>query len=154
MTTECQTDAPLEDKVLSFTGERWPMRRHKLSMSTRLAQDLGMEGDDAVAFFKEFGQRFNVDLAALHVRWGQHLSPEGSGSFGAVVVLCLCITAGFWVHDLVGLLPAWGWGIALAGVAFFIYQRWVAKKMLPITIEDLVESARSGRWVKLYPDGC
>jgi hypothetical protein len=78
------------------------------SMSTRLAQDLGMARDDAVAFFMEFCEKFKVDLSTLHVRWSQHFSPEGSGSFGALIVLCLCVIAGFWVQDLIGILHAWG----------------------------------------------
>jgi len=70
-----------------------------------------------------------------------------------MVVLCICGIAGFWLHDLFGLLPSWGWGIALIGAAILIYQRWFTKKtMRPITVGDLVESARSGQWIKLYSD--
>jgi hypothetical protein len=157
MAGECpQTDISLEENVLTFVRHRWPLpRRHNLSLETRITQDLGMDGDDAVEFFKDFGGKFNVDFADLHLRWEQHFAPEGSGSLGAVVVLCLCVTAGFWFYDLFGLLPPWGWGIASTSAAFLIYQRWFAKDTTPpITVGDLVESARSGRWTKPYPDSC
>jgi hypothetical protein len=153
MASECQTDASLEERVLSFVSQHWPIpKRHKLCVETRIAQDLGMDGDDAVEFFKDFGEKFCVDFADLHIRWDQHFVPEGGWSFGAMIVLCVCVTAGFWLHDLFGILPAWGWGIALIGAAVLIHQRWFAKDtMLPITVGDLVESARSGRWTKVLP---
>jgi hypothetical protein len=125
VTSECHNDVSLEENVLSFTRDHWPIpRRHKLSLETRIAHDLGMDGDDAVEFFKDFGEKFNVDFADL--RWDRHFAPEGGGSLGALIVLCLCVTAGFWLHELFGLLPAWGWGIVLIGAAFWIHQRWFA----------------------------
>jgi len=128
-------------------------RRHHLCLESRIAEDLGVDGEDAVEFFKDFGKRFNVDFADLRIRWNQHFAPEGSGSFGYIVVLCLGVTAGFWLHDLFGLIPPWGWGIALIVAAILIHRRWFAKdKMLPISVGDLVESARLGRWAKSYPD--
>jgi Protein of unknown function (DUF1493) len=154
MTSECGTDVSLEENVLTFVSNHWLIpRRHKLSVKTRLAQDLGMDGDDAVKFFKDFGHKFNVDFADLHIRWNQHFAPEGGGSFGVVVVLCLCVTAGFWLHDTFGLVAPWGWGIVLIGAAILVHRRWFANDtMLSITVEDLVESARLGRWTKSYPD--
>jgi hypothetical protein len=152
MASECQTDVSLEESILTFVRDHRPIpRRHKLSLETRIAQDIGMDGDDAVEFFEDFGKKFNIDFADLHIRWDQHFAPEGGGSPGTIVVLFICVIAGFWLHDLFGLLPSWGWGIALIGAAILIYQRWFAKKtMLPITVGDLVESARSGQWTKPY----
>ena len=152
--SECQIDASLEKNVLTFVRDHCPvLRQHKLSLKTRIAQDLGMDGDDAVEFFADFGKRFDVDFGDLHIRWDEHFAPEGSGSWGAMAVLCICVIAGFWLHDLFGLLPSWGWGIALIGMAAVIHQCWFAKDtILPITVGDLVEAARSGRWTKPYPD--
>jgi hypothetical protein len=157
MTGDNHVSDPLEDRILSFIGEHWPApRRHKLSVNTRLVQDLGMDGDDAVEFFKTFGEEFNVSLDGLHARWHQHFGPEGiplTYSLGFIVLVWLCFEAGFLFHDRIGVLPAWGWGTALMGIAIFIYHRWFAKDaMLPITVLDLVESARAGLWIKPYPD--
>ncbi len=141
----------IEERVMRFTAQHWPVRKNrKLTTGTRLAQDLGMDGDDAVEFFDAFRQEFGVDLADLDVHWNQHFAPEGSPSFGVMVVICVCITAGFWVRDAIGMLPAWAWGLALIAIAALIHRRLTNDNMIPVTIEDLIESARSGRWNKPY----
>lgn len=107
-----------------------------------------MDGDDAVEFFNRFGEEFRVSLDGLHARWHQHFGPEGiplSYSLGFIVLVSLCFTAEFFA-------PPWGWGIALIGIVLFICHRWFAKRtMLPITVGDLVESARAGLWINSYP---
>jgi hypothetical protein len=103
-----------------------------------------MDGDDAVEFFKDFAAEFQVNLDDLYARWDQHFGPEGGPSFGFLVILVACIITGFWLRDRFGWLPAWAWGIALILAVILAYQFWFAKKMLPITVGDLVESARSG----------
>ena len=147
MTREHQADT-LEEEVLDFTARYWHMDRDELSTSTRLSEDLGMDGDDAFEFFRAFGEEFKVNLDGLHANWKQHFSPEvGAASFGVIAAICVCVTAGFWLGDVLGILPSWGWAIALMGIAFAVYQRWFARKgMLSITVGDLVDSARSGRW--------
>ena len=86
--SECQIDASLEKNVLTFVRDHCPvLRQHKLSLKTRIAQDLGMDGDDPVEFFADFGKRFDVDFGDLHIRWDEHFAPEGSGPWGAMAVL-------------------------------------------------------------------
>ena len=141
----------IEERVLSFTAQHWPVRRHrKLTTDTRLAQDLGMDGDDAIEFLEQFAQEFNVDLADLRIHWDQHFAPEGSLSFGAMVVVVLCITAGFWLRDATGILPAWAWGLSLIGVAALIHHRLSRDRSIPVTLGDLVEAVRLRRWNKPY----
>lgn len=136
---------------MRFTAQHWRVRKNrKLTSDTRLAQDLGMDGDDAVEFFEKFGQEFGVDLYELNAHWRQHFAPEGSGSLGAMVTIVLCITAGFWLRDAIGILPAWAWGITLIVIVAAIHYRFVSDKTVPVTIGDLVESARLGRWNRPY----
>lgn len=149
MAVEQQSDI-LEDRVQGFTAQHLGVKRSKLSTATRLNRDLGMDGDDAVEFFKDFAAEFQVNLDDLYARWDQHFGPEGGPSFGFLVILVACIITGFWLRDRFGWLPAWAWGIALILAVILAYQFWFAKKMLPITVGDLVESARSGRWSKSY----
>ena len=59
-----------------------------------------MDGNDAVEFFKDFGAEFRVDLDDLYTRWDEHFGPEGGPSFGFLVIVVLCIAAGFWLRDL------------------------------------------------------
>lgn len=147
MVVEQQPDM-LEDRVRGFTARHLGVKQEKLSTGTRLNRDLGMDGDDAVEFFKDFGTEFKVNLDDLYAMWDQHFGPEGGPSFGLLVITVLCITAGFWLRDLFGLAPAWAWGIGLISLVILAYQLWFARKMLPITVGDLVNSARSGRWGK------
>src|SRR5690348_1284051 len=96
---------PVEDRVIRFTAQHWPVRTNqKLTSDTRLAQELGIDGDDAVEFFEVFAQEFGVDLQELRMHWDQHFAPEGSLSLAAMVAIALCITAGFWLRGAIGIL--------------------------------------------------
>jgi acyl carrier protein len=151
MAVEQQSDI-LEDRVQDFTAQHLGVKRSKLSTATRLNRDLGMDGDDAVEFFKDFSAEFQVNLDDLYSHWDRHFGPEGGPSFGFLVISVACIMAGFWLRDRLRWLPAWAWGIALISVVILAHQFWFAKKMLPIAVGDLVESARSRRWSKSYSD--
>jgi hypothetical protein len=136
----------VQERVMRFTAQHWPVRENrKLTSDTRLAQDLGMDGDDAVEFFKKFGDEFKVNLDDLYTRWKQHFGSEGAPLLASIVVI-LAIVAGFWLRDLFGVLPAWGWGVALIAISLLLYQRWRRRRTVPITVRDLIETARSGRW--------
>jgi acyl carrier protein len=140
----------LEERVQGFTARHLGVKRDKLSTGTRLNQDLGMDGDDAVEFFRAFGAEFKVNLDDLYGRWNQHFGPDGGPSFGFLIIIVLCITAGFLLRDVFGLFPAWAWGIGLTVLVILAHQLWFARKKLPITVGDLIDSARSGRWGKSY----
>ena len=89
-----------EERVRQFTARHWHVRKcRRLTIDTRLAQDLGMDGEDAVEFFDEFQRDFGIDLTDLHMHWNQHFSPEGTLSLGAMAAIALCMTAGFWLRE-------------------------------------------------------
>ncbi len=46
-----------------------------LAPATRLEGDLGLYGDDAFDFIRDFSQRFGVDLRGFDI--GRHVRPEG-----------------------------------------------------------------------------
>jgi acyl carrier protein len=144
-----------EERVMRFTERHWPVRKGRsLTADTRLAQDLGVDGEDAVEFFDAFQKEFGIDLEDLHIHWDQHFSPEGTLSLGALIMIVLCITAGFWVKDAVGIFPAWAWGLLLIAMAALIYQRLTKDDRLPVTLGDMAESVRAGRWSKPYFGNC
>jgi len=76
---------------------------------TRLLQDIRMDGDDAVDFFKTFEKKFNVDLVRLWEHWHHHFAPEGIFQ-----------------------------GLPFRGLE------------IEITVQDLIDSANTGRWLKKY----
>jgi len=53
----------LENDVLEFVSNRLAVPSAKLSMTTRLGADLGLDGDDASEFMAEFAAKFDVDLS-------------------------------------------------------------------------------------------
>jgi hypothetical protein len=87
----------LEARIVTLLVEETGTRKERVRMCSRLREDIGMDGDDAVEFFEKFGDRFNVDLTDLHDRWGQHFSPEGLFTGGVPGYFAVSIT----VQDLV-----------------------------------------------------
>jgi len=91
-----------EDDVLDFVCQRLALRRDRVNLSDRLLVDLGMDGDDAVAFFDEFETRFEVDLTNLRDHWSEYFGPEGVTGSGPIVLAVItavpAITLGALFH--------------------------------------------------------
>ena len=47
----------------------------KVSLSTRLVEDVGLDGDDFEELIERFGEQFSVDMGGY--RWYHHHGPEG-----------------------------------------------------------------------------
>ncbi|HTC93660.1 MAG TPA: hypothetical protein VK699_09420 [Terriglobales bacterium] len=56
----------LETSILDFVADASGVRRDKLSLTTRLSQDLGIEGLDAEELFKAFGICRESKIADYH----------------------------------------------------------------------------------------
>jgi hypothetical protein len=133
----------LEERVIGFAGEWF---RRNFCLSSRLS--FGLHGVNATPFFEEFETEFKVDLTPLRESWNLHFrSPQGP-SIAWLVVLVLSYFVGSSLHGLVQWCPTWIWTIALATASGWLYWRLVAEKSVPITVHDLVDAARAGRWVK------
>jgi len=98
----------LAEDIIALIANDTGAKRNGVHLSSRLAEDIGMDGDDAVEFFEKFGEKFHVDLTTLGDHWKDHFRSEG----------------------LFGTSP---------GVM-----------AVTITVQDLVEAATSGKWVKRY----
>jgi hypothetical protein len=98
----------LEEDIIAFLAHETGTKGDRIQLSSRLAQDIGMEGDNAVECFGKFGEKFHVDLTALGGQWDAHFGSEG----------------------LFGYSPG--------------FMR------VSITVQDLVDAAISGKWVKRY----
>jgi acyl carrier protein len=99
----------LESEIIDFAAHETGVKANKVALSTRLLQDLGMDGDDAVEFFDLFSDKFKVDLSQLSQHWHHHFGPEG------------------FLH-----------GLPFRGLE------------MEITIQDLLDAAIAGRWLKGY----
>ena len=55
--------ATVEAKLIIFIVEQTNANLEKICLETRLGEDLGVDGDDALKFFVNFSQEFQVDLS-------------------------------------------------------------------------------------------
>ena len=62
------------EQVRDFLCEQWGVQLERLTPSTRLLHDLGIDGDDAVEILMEFEERFHVDLSSFS--FGDHFGSE------------------------------------------------------------------------------
>ena len=137
----------LEERIVAFATEELGMRPGRIGLSSRLSHDLGMDGDDAVQFFERFGEDFKVDLTVLYDHWREHFGGEGM-SLEAMLVIGAAVGLGIILHEAFQPIPWWIWMIVLLCAFHFGYYRRF--KVVPVTVSDLVDAAKEGRWVKPY----
>lgn len=143
----------LEEQITAFVCEQTGTDAVQLDYG--LTQDFGVDGDDADQFFENFCEEFHVDLTALQEHWCQHFSREMLGPpLGCWIVVGAAVAAGSLLHIALDRIPAWALIVALVTVfgwmcrkVFNYYRR---DEKLPITVQDLVEAAAAGKWVKRY----
>lgn len=147
----------MADEVLNAIGEilreehKIPPR--KLLPTARLAEDLGIDGDDAVALFERLSDRFGTDFSALFERWIHHFRREGISPREFLIGVPLVLIAGaasaafyLWL----GLPSAW-WTVVLtfattAALLLPVRRRLTARPSEPVTVADLAAAVRSGAW--------
>jgi Protein of unknown function (DUF1493) len=146
----------LPDRVLALVSWATGVGLEKLQPATTLSGDLGMEGDDAVEFFKKFGTKFAVDLSDLHRDWKFYFSPEGvplvTGLLVTIPVVVVAILLERVLPRLRGMIAL---GIAaLLWLAVLVrWSTWRYKnRTAQVAIEDLIRSASSGKWTKSVPE--
>jgi len=110
----------LSREVFAMVSEFTRVRPQELTSETTLFYDLGIDGDDAVEFFEEFGRAFGVDLTHFNIE--NHFGPEASDPFSSVITWF----QGWWKGD-----------------------HHSAVGVVPISLQELVLAARAGRWVKI-----
>jgi hypothetical protein len=102
----------LEEQVKYFVARYLLVEPGRLQPSTRIGQDMGVDGDDGAELIQAFGERFGVDLS--HFRFDRHFGPEG--------------------------------GASSMGCLWYLLLPRSRPHLVPITISDLVEAARTGQW--------
>ena len=68
----------LSEPLVTFLRKELRLPSSPLSATTRLLQDLGVDGDDGVELIQRFGQRFDVDLSEFQP--SRHFGPEAGGN--------------------------------------------------------------------------
>jgi acyl carrier protein len=122
------TDSAIEEEVIAFVADFTHVRAERITPRTTLFGDLGIDGDDGDEILGRFSERFDVDMTAIQP---VHFGGEGFVPWAPLT---------------------------------WIYQVWRAKKekgstpesragLVPITIQDLIESAEAKRWTVAYEKG-
>ena len=122
------TSAAIEEEVTAFVAAKTRCSAERLNPRTTLFGDLGVDGDDSDELLAAFMKRFGVDMRAY--RRDRHFGSEGF----------LPWTPLFW------LVLAW----RAAGEKVSTPES--RARLSPITIQDLIDSARAGKWTVTYEE--
>ncbi len=60
-------DVNIEQQVISFLSDISSIEKNKISLNSNIAEELKLEGDDAVEMLEEFGRKFEVDMTSISV---------------------------------------------------------------------------------------
>jgi hypothetical protein len=146
--------ASIEDRVYVLVAEERGIARCKLSPLSTLSHDLGMEGDDAVEFFQRFAAEFKADLTQLELGWHSYFSSEAMSPVGAVIVIGSPLLLAFLVNYIIPSMPFW---IAAALAfplwlwVFYWWTRLPRNRSPQISIQDLLDCVKAGKWIKILP---
>jgi len=73
-------DKQLEERLIQWIADFLGVAPGKVSMSTRVNLDLGVDGHDAVDLIQAFGKQFHVDVS--NFPYDSYFGPEASNPFG------------------------------------------------------------------------
>ena len=141
-------------QIFEHVAEQTGIKPENLTATTRLLQDTGMDGDDAVEFFTDFEKRYGTDLTPLYAHWDRHFGPEGFGTPTSFLVMLVLLFAPIALIPL-GVSPMWGWGVELVGVVIWLWplRRWPLKdNTTAVTVGDLALAAETKQWPLAYDD--
>jgi hypothetical protein len=115
-------------------------------LTTRLLDDLGLDGDDAAEFFNRVHERFGTDLTHLHSHWHEHFGSEGIPCTAVPVIIVAALVGGL-MGIVAGPIAGTATAVAvLAGSIWALPRLGLADKMTPITVAQVVSAVEAGSW--------
>jgi hypothetical protein len=153
-------DESIEERVVSLLAMELNVLREELTPNKTLVRHLHMEGDQLGHFFAEFEKEFSVDFKLLYEDWYCYFVYENLSERSALNTALLLMFPGLLLAVLLlRLFPdmtKWvGAVLALAlWIALLILRtRWRNKvSRATITVQDLVDCAKAGKWAKEVPE--
>jgi hypothetical protein len=153
----------LESRVRRAVAEERGVALKRVGLASTLGRDLGMDGDDAVGFFRNFETEFHVDLRALWSEWDLYFASEAWGPVGLLVVglpiLCAVIVLVLLARWTGIRLAGWMEFGALSALGLALWVSWqytgywplrrfvqALREKKQITVADLIAAARRGAW--------
>lgn len=144
----------VEDRVYALVAEERGIAVDKLTPNSMLSHDLGLDGDDAAEFFETFADEFGVDLAYLEADWHHYFSPEGVGLGTFLIGGAPPLSFALFLNIKFPKFPLWLAMILLAVLWWQVLYLWTrvhGAQGPQISIQDLIDCAKAGRWTKMLP---
>ncbi|MBV7257590.1 hypothetical protein KCG44_12430 [Pacificimonas sp. WHA3] len=142
----------VEQQLITMLSKERGLPADRIKPSSRLLDDLGMDGDDAVEFFIDVKETFGTDISLLEENWNRHFGPEGLSCWLGVIVVPVAFLTGM-ISAHFG-LP--NWATFIAALIAIVAGVWALNKIpsknphIPITVDELVEAVKAGAWLKSY----
>lgn len=136
------------NEVVEMLAKERGLSPTEIDASSRLLQDLGMDGDDAADFFTSLQERFGTDLTALHEGWSDHFGPEGFSCWNGLLIIPVAVVGGV-VAALLDFGAVGGIAITFALLALWLWamKTWgPPDKMQPITVKQVIAAVEAGSW--------
>lgn len=139
------SDMPTETEatVIDLIVKVMDLQPEEVRLSSRLFEDLGIDGDDAIALFEQIQKRFGTDLT--HLCWREHFGPEGMPLWTILPIFPAALVGAF-VARAVGNIAGVVTTFALAIVAVWVITRLTSEKLKPITVAEVVQAVEAGSW--------
>lgn len=142
----------VEQQLIAMLAKECGLPIDRIKPSSRLSDDLGMDGDDAVEFFVAVKDTFGTDISLLEENWNRHFGPEGLSCWLGVIVIPIAF--------LVGMIAAHfglpDWAAFIAALIAIVAALWALNKipsknpLIPITVDELASAVETGKWSKSY----
>ena len=136
----------VQGEIIKLLVEDFGIRSSKLTPSSRLLHDLGIDGDDANKLFQKVHERYGTDFTGLYQSWHSYFGNEAS----MLIAVLAIIVAGFFggVSAALGFSANVGLAGAFIGTATVLWLVAVLsqKRMQPISVAEVVEAIERGSW--------
>ena len=142
----------VENQLIAMLAKERGLPIERIKPSSRLLDDLGMDGDDAVEFFIDVKNTFGTDISLLEENWNRHFGPEGMSCWLGIIVVPVAFLAGM-IAAHFG-LP--NWAAFIAAIIAIVAVVWALNKipsknpLIPITVDELIGAVKAGAWSKSY----
>lgn len=156
----------LARRVIAIVAHQTGRPAERIGLDTEIERELGCTGDDAWMLLGRLAAEFGIDMSGME--FDRHFGDEGGLAWPVAVALVVAVLVAFLSMHLLGFvarLAGLGWLLAtdprwlfaivyvvsalaiLAGMTLLPQARLRRARLTPITIRDLVQAARTRRWM-------
>ncbi len=115
--------------------------------SSRLVEDLGIDGDDAAELFAAIADRFGTKLSGLSSEWERHFRPQMT-SWPNRLALWSCVLGGALLALSLHVSAVWGLGFCLGLIALRTWElsTFPREATVPLSVADVAAAIERGAW--------